>query len=506
MKRFARPFRQLQGKLTFSYTLTSVITFLFIEVLIIAGALGSVSLNVPAFVINDLQQKAPQAASYFNNTAPDTQALTTWLAIMSAQEARQDPFRYHPIYFAALDTQGMVLASAGTQPLLANTPLQTRLSAQDRANLHAVLHDVKGKTSLSSQDADGTLVAIAPIVGNGGHIEGVLAMKIVQPDRWPLLVAFFRLLVVSTVIVIALAAITGTVSGYFTARGFTSRFKRLSVATGRWSRGDFSALIHDPSEDELGQMSRQLNLMAEQLQNLLSTRQKLATLEERNRLARDLHDSIKQQIFAVSMQIGVTKRLLKQDSVAAEARLDKMEKLVQQAQQELTTLIRELRPVALDGKGLVAALRELTTQWAQQTEIVANLRTRDLQTLSLTVEEALFRVAQEALSNIARHSQATLVQIVVETADNIVTLSVLDNGQGFDMTQQTRLGIGLLSMQERMKALGGDAHIESTPGKGTCIVAHCNCLGVETREPMAAPTKESVQEGSSPNSANSVQQ
>lgn len=481
MKRFVRPFRQLQGKLTFSYALTSVITFLFIEVLIVAGALGSVSLNVPAFVTNDLQQKASQAVSYFPNTGPDTQALTTWLAIMSTQEAQQEPFHYHPIYFVALDTQGAVLASAGTHPLLAQTPLQTQLSAQGRANLQAVLRDRKGKTSLASQEADNTLVAIVPIVG-GGRIEGVLAMKIVQPDRLPLLVEFFQLLVVSTVVVLALATITGTVSGYLTARGFTSRLKKLSAATGRWSHGDFSMLVHDPSEDELGQMSRQLNSMAEQLQHLLSTRQKLAMLEERNRLARDLHDSVKQQIFAISMQLGVTKRLLKQDSAAAEARLETMEKLVQQTQQELTTLIRELRPVALDGKGLVVALREFATQWAQQTEIVANLRTKDLQPLSLSVEEALFRVVQEALSNIARHSQATLVQITIETTDNIVTLSVLDNGQGFDMTPQTRLGIGLFSMQERMRALGGDVRVESTRGKGTCVIAHCTCLGIETHE------------------------
>ena len=133
-------------------------------------------------------------------------------------------------------------------------------------------------------------------------------------------------------------------------------------------------MAQDTSEDELGQVARQLNRMAEQLQNLLEARQKLATLEERNRLARDLHDSVKQQIFAVSMQIGATKVLLKRDVDAAEGRLNEAEKLVHQAQQELTSLIRELRPVALEGKGLVAALRELATEWAQQTNIVANVR------------------------------------------------------------------------------------------------------------------------------------
>ncbi len=208
------------------------------------------------------------------------------------------------------------------------------------------------------------------------------------------------------------------------------------------------------------------------------------------------------------MQIGATKVLLKRDIDAAEGRLNEAEKLVHQAQQELTSLIRELRPVALEGKGLVAALRELATEWAQQTTIVANLRvegtqetqrqghpqgmpllysrvegaqeTQRVQTLPLTVEEALYRVAQEALANVSRHSKATLVQMILMITDQTVTLSIVDNGQGFDTTHQTYLGVGLLSMRERMKALGGDVQVESTPGKGTRVVAFCNRLGVDT--------------------------
>jgi len=108
--------------------------------------------------------------------------------------------------------------------------------------------------------------------------------------------------------------------------------------------------------------------------DLLEVRQKLATLEERNRLARDLHDSVKQHDFAISMQMAATKVLLKRDADAAELRLNETEKLVRQVQQELTSLIRELRPAALEGKGLADALRDLATQWTQQSDIVANLR------------------------------------------------------------------------------------------------------------------------------------
>jgi len=361
-----------------------------------------------------------------------------------------------------------------------------------------VLSDVKGTTSAVDQEADGTLLAIAPIAASGEHIQGALIMRIAQPDKLLLFFDFLRLILLTVTIVTIIAAIAGLVFGYLTARGITRRLKGLSVAANEWGHGNFSAYASDASEDELGQVARQLNRMAEQLQNLLQARQKLATLEERNRLARDLHDSVKQQIFAVSMQIGATKVLLKRDVNAAEVRLNEAEKLVHQAQQELTSLIRELRPVALEGKGLVAALRELATDWTQQTNIVATVRvegvtgTLPAETLPLTLEEALFRVAQEALSNVVRHSKATLVQLTLTLTSETVTLSVADNGQGFDPTRHGHLGVGLLSMQERMKSLGGDVQVESTPGKGARIIAYCKRSSVDTSG--AVPTEKDEHE------------
>ena len=494
IKRFTRPFRQLQGKLTLSYTLTSVVTFLLIEVTAIAIVLLFVSLNVSNIVLNNLKQEAPQAAPYFVHGSPDSEALASWLHIINPSVANQGPFNNHPtVFLTAVDPHGQVIASIGTHAVLPGILIQTQLSTQNRANLRAVLTDRKGTMSTITQEADGTLLAITPIVGQEGNVQGALIMKIVRPDIFQLVSAFLQLIVVTVVIVTTIAAIAGMVFGYLTARGLTRRLKGLTTAADRWGRGDFSALAHDASEDELGHVARQFNRMAEQLQNLLQARQKLATLEERNRLARDLHDSVKQQIFAVAMQIGATKVLLKRDVNAAEVRLNEAQKLVNQAQQELTSLIRELRPVGLEGKGLVAALRELATQWTQQTDIVANLRAEGKQTLSLTLEEGLFRVAQEALANVARHSKATLVQIILTTTGETVTLSVADNGQGFDTARSEHPGIGLLSMQERMRTLGGDVEVESTPGKGTRITAYCKRLGVGTGDIIAAPDDEDAQ-------------
>ena len=497
MKRFTRPFRQLRGKLTLSYTLTSVVTFLLIEVIAITALFLYISLNISNFVLSDLKQEAPQAAPYFVHGSPDREALTNWLQVVNNTVLNQGLFNFsRPVFFTVVDTQGQTIASIGTHPVPSNSPIQEQLTPQDRTNLQTVLHDLKGATSTVSQETDGTLVASTPIVGNGGKIQGALVMKITQPDRLLLFSDFLQLILLTVTIVTIIAAIAGMVFGYLTARAITRRLKGLSVAVDEWGGGNFSALADDASEDELGQVSRQLNRMAEQLQNLLSARQKLATLEERNRLARDLHDSVKQQLFAISMQIGATKVLLKRDVNAAEARLNETEKLVHQAQQELTSLIRELRPVALEGKGLVTALRELAADWTQQTNIVANLRiegiegTQGTPTLPLTVEEALFRVAQEALSNVLRHSHATLVQLTLAMTGETVTLSVADNGQGFDTTRHGHLGVGLLSMQERMKALGGNVQVESTPGKGARVVAYCSRLGIDKSDGSAVPGSE----------------
>ncbi len=484
MRRFTRPFRQLRGKLTLSYTLTSVVTFLFIELIFIGVVLWFVNFNLPGILLDDLKKEAPQVAPYFIHGTPDREELTGGLQVVYADLPNQGPpgQSHTLIFLVVVNTQGQVLASLGSQPIPLNTPLQAQLSAQSRANLQAVFNDSKGMTSKVNVEADGSMVAETPIVGNGGHVQGVLVMKSAKPDILQLLSDFLGLIIVSGLIVTIIAAIAGMIFGSLAARGITRRLQRLSAAADKWSHGNFSTLISDTSEDELGQTGRQLNRMAEQLQNLLQARQKLATLEERNRLARDLHDSVKQQVFAVAMQLRATKVLLKRDVDAAEVRLNEAEKLVRQAQQELTSLIRELRPAALEGKELVAALRELATSWTQQTDIVANLRAEDTQTLSLAVEEALYRVAQEALANVARHSKATLVQLILTITDDTVTLSIVDNGQGFDTTRQGPMGVGLFSMRERMKALGGDVEVESTPGKGTRIVAQCQRLGVGTSD------------------------
>lgn len=478
MKRLRNPIGHLQGKLTLSYALTSVLTFMLVEVIIIIALILLANFQSTSFVRNYLKQQALLGTPYFVHARPDSLALTAWLHIINADVVNQELLKNdRPLFLAVVDTHGLVVTSLGSQAIPAAMPLQSRLSSTTQATLFIVLRHGREQGSQVEQEPDGNLVGIAPIISERGQVQGALVMKITQHSKIQLYSDLSRAILWSVLLATTIALIAGLVFGSLIARGMTRRMHTLTAASDRWSRGDFSARALDSSRDELGQMAQQFNTMAEQVQHLLQTRQKLATLEERNRLARDLHDSIKQQMFVVSMQMGAIRVLLRRDIDAAEQRLLETEKLVKEAQQELTSLIRELRPTALEGKGLIVALRELVTQWSQQTSIVANLRVEGAQTLPLAVEDALFRIVQEALSNVARHSQASLVQIDLFLTEDEVMLQITDNGQGFESTQREGAGgVGMHSMQEQVKALKGEIQVESSPGQGTHISIRCRRL------------------------------
>jgi NarL family two-component system sensor histidine kinase LiaS len=152
--------------------------------------------------------------------------------------------------------------------------------------------------------------------------------------------------------------------------------------------------------------------------------QDLAVAEERNRLARELHDSVKQQVFATIMQLGAARVLLERDPNAARVHLIEAEQLAQQSGAELSLLIHELRPLALGDKGLGAAIQAYAADWSRQSKIEANVRARGSGALVPAAEHALVRVTQEALANVARHSHATAVTLDLELATNAATLMI----------------------------------------------------------------------------------
>jgi signal transduction histidine kinase len=461
-------FRQLQWKLTFSYTLTTVCALSLVEILGLGLVYSFLVFDFPQLLLNAAQQEARVVSPYFAGTTIDSNMIK---GVLAGGTSIQDAgVSIKGITIVVVDASGKVVAAQGENAAM----LPLRLPAQVASDLHSMLTGEK-KQPLTPGSYHNVWYAIAPIVGVDKRIRGAVLIEANQVTLpWNRVLANFLVaLLISMIFFFFCAGIIGTIFGFLTARGFTRRFKHVSSVVDNWSQGDFSAFMQDSSGDELGQLARRLNRMAEQLQNLLQTRQKLATLEERNRLARDLHDSVKQEVFAVSMQVSTAKALLGRDIPAARERLNEAEHLVRLAQKELTSLIRELRPVALDGKGLVRALQELVNEWQHQTEIAATIDSSGDIVLSLIVEEALFRIAQEALSNVARHSHATAVQLQIRGEQDNITLSIIDNGRGFDRHNSDHQGIGLLSMKERIQALGGSIDIKSGRNQGTAIVVQC---------------------------------
>jgi len=276
-------------------------------------------------------------------------------------------------------------------------------------------------------------------------------------------------LVSRSLLIFSLAAgLVGALFGSVTANGMAKRLQRVSGASEAWSRGDFSEFIEDSVGDEISQLAHRLNRMAEQLQSLLTRRQAMAISEERNRLARDLHDSAKQQALAASFQLGTAVTLFEREPQAAREHLAEADALVDAVRKELTDLIHELRPQTMDGQNLADVLKEYAIEWAHRSGIEIEVNIQEQGPLSLEIEQTLYRIAQEALANVARHSAANHVDLLLSDEPGVVTMEIADDGCGFDPRGE-HAGMGLVSMRERAEVLNGEVVIESEPGRGTHI-------------------------------------
>jgi signal transduction histidine kinase len=469
MKRSLYLFQRLQWKMMFPYILTIPFVMLLIEIIWVIAAIVIIELFfLPGLLLYSEQQSVIQVRPFFvHHGVADQQALAEWIRIPVSFAT------YQPKIRGVVNKQGQMIAESDSSSLPLNVaPQEPSISA----HLQQVLTSKGNDNGSTYQTSDGSVIVIVPIRGNDHTIVGAL-FDDSGPDLATRETAFWISFYLPTFLVSALfffivSFIISIVGSFYTAHNFARRFRKIAIAVDPWGKGDFSTFIYDTSRDEIGQLAQQLNRMAEQLQNLLQSRQRLATLEERYRLARDLHDSVKQLIFVAVLQVGAAKIQLGAREGATQQRLSEAEGILKQVQEELATLIHELRPVLLEEKGFNAALRVLTTQWSRQTGIVTSVQIEgeNQQALPPLAEEALFRITQEALSNVIRHSQATCVQISLVYQPDKVVLSLSDNGQGFDTTLNQEQGVGLTYMHERLAAIGGEMRLESTPKVGTSIL------------------------------------
>jgi signal transduction histidine kinase len=199
----------------------------------------------------------------------------------------------------------------------------------------------------------------------------------------------------------------------------------------------------------------------------------LSTVEERKRLARELHDSVTQTLFSIGLTAEAAGALVESDPVRAKAELEHLQELTQAAMREMRSLIFELRPAELEVDGLVATLRKHVDVLTRVYDCEIALSLDVSHSLAPDVERGLLRIAQEALANALKHSGAGLVELGLDTHDSVVVLRVADDGCGFDPAEAIARSrrLGLTSMRERVEALGGELTIDSVPGRGTTVRA-----------------------------------
>ena len=473
MSRLFRLTNSLHGRLTMSYTLVTVAALLVAELILLGGMVTVTRSDWLLDQIADgLQQTlAAEAALYLGQEPPDEVGLQEWVARTFDTTLTLETSS--ALRFSFDQQQEIAIVNADGR-LLTQSPPDSRLNAHNPELITLLNRAQMGERAfaqLRQPLPNGQMVMVLPMTAEDGRYLGAFLFTFALPGfNWGTLGPVLQMLLLSLIPFTLIAGLIGTLFGYLTARQLTQRLDTVALAAEAWSKGDFSAVAADSSPDELGQLSRRLNRMAEQLQNLLQTREALAAVEERNKLARDLHDAVKQQLFATTMQVGAAKALLATNPTSAAQHLAEAETLAQQAQQELNTLIQELRPAALHGRGLAAALRQYGADWARQNNIPLAVKVQGEQPLPLANEQALWRVAQEALANVAKHSGATSAELHLEWQPQAIALTVTDNGRGFD-PQQPPTGLGLHSMRERMEGVGGRLTITSGANRGTEISA-----------------------------------
>jgi signal transduction histidine kinase len=199
--------------------------------------------------------------------------------------------------------------------------------------------------------------------------------------------------------------------------------------------------------------------------------QQLAVLEERQRLARELHDSVSQALYGIALGARTARTLLDRDPKRVADPLNYVLSLAEAGLAEMRALIFELRPESLDTEGLVAALTKQAASMHARHNITVRTEFCEEPKLPFEVKEAFYRIAQEALNNTVKHARAGEVMLSLKCIDNKITLEVRDNGIGFDPNGSFPGHLGLKSMRERIARFGGTLELESAPGKGTCVRA-----------------------------------
>jgi signal transduction histidine kinase len=492
-------FRQLRWKLTLSYTLVTVGALLVITLILGGIAFTQVFIPIQSFTPDQMidawmnsriPSTYPMLCQILSQSPVDTELLKVYLEDPQSNINDVSLFRIGALDFWVTTKASIRLSIFGPDGILLGTSVPDDPLIGSAIGRSFDPGQVPGLEDpfRAAQAGDTTpshlytelvpnqkIVFAAPAFNRAsGYEDQVVGVVVIIFDAIPTeedIPAYTLSLAIGSLFLFLLGTgLMGAIFGYFFSHGLAQRFDRLSSTTDRWSEGDFSKYIEDATGDEISHFAQRLNNMARQLQGLLRRRQDMAVSEERNRLARDLHDSAKQQALAASFELGTALTLYERDPQEAKKHLAEADMLVDSVRRELTDLVEELRPQSMDGEDFSEVLKGYGREWSHRSGIRLNVHVEgNDENLQPVTRETLFRIAQEALANVARHSSASQAEVSIDYGKDTVTLVIKDDGRGFD-TSAPHSGLGLHSMQERAESLGGSFSVASEPGRGTRIV------------------------------------
>ncbi|WP_339316477.1 HAMP domain-containing sensor histidine kinase [Paenibacillus sp. FSL R10-2734] len=274
--------------------------------------------------------------------------------------------------------------------------------------------------------------------------------------------------------------------GYMAGQRIQRRIDHLDLNMLQVAKGNLSVRMPESDDQSFARVYHEFNVMMDTVENKMQLLQRLgeqeviekeqaaesAVLEERRRMARDLHDTVSQQLFAIHMSASSLPKVLKVNEAQGQLVMDQLIAMSQMAQKQMRALIAQLRPVELEGRNLFEALEKWFPDYCRQNGL-KGMKELELQgELSEAIEHQLFLIIQEAMANIVKHAGARLVSLSLREGSRQVVLSISDDGQGFEHIQQKQGSYGLTTMRERAEKLGGQVEIISRKGAGTTIRVH----------------------------------
>jgi signal transduction histidine kinase len=465
----------LRVRMAVSYVLVTLAAVLVVEAVLIAVASSAIGDKASERdLLNAAHSTAVNIAGKYAGEVAATGRLPAEAGPATTTEAPQGkpapatigasgdlviPSLAGPCTPAGRDSTVQLLVSASTRRVLSSSypacypvgelgpPAAT--SSARQGTRHGVAWAVQ-PVVVAEVKQDGRVYVQAPLVDTPGGLH----------------LANVRPLVTPGLAVLAGAVPVGLLFGYATMHRPVRRLRRLADATRALADGDLDRRVTVTGRDEMSTVEQSVNRMAEQLSQALAAERALAgahaRLAERARIARELHDSVAQQLFSLRLLAGGIDRALPADS-PLRPHIQSVERSADAAGRDLRALLLELRPVELAGGGLTGALEQLRDAYRGRLGVDVTARLADLD-LSADLEHALLRIAQESLANAVRHGGAT--EICVElSADR---LSIKDNGGGFDPDAPAS-GMGLALMRERAAEVGAALTVTSQPGAGTTV-------------------------------------